>query len=67
MSSEYLFSLKFMLVLYDVTFVRFYFILVNDGVEKPRPSPLSTKIVCIDNGRLIYPDYLNKLFLIKLY
>lgn len=63
MSSEYLFSLKLMLVLFDVSFVRFYFILVNDGVEKPRPSPFSAITVCIDKGRLIYQEnYPNRLF-----
>lgn len=56
MSSEYLFSLKLMLVLFDVSFVRFYFILVNAGVEKARPSPFSAEIACIDKGRLIYQE-----------
>lgn len=46
MSSEYLFSLKLMLVLFDVSFVHFYFILVNDSMVTPRPitSLLQNKI-----------------------
>lgn len=44
MSSEYLFSLKFMLVLFVVSFVKFYFILVGDDTVKPRPFPPSYNI-----------------------
>ncbi|KAG7225919.1 hypothetical protein INR49_018520 [Caranx melampygus] len=40
-----------MLVLFDVSFVRFYFILVNDGVEKPRPSPFTAKIIIFNKGK----------------
>lgn len=48
MSSEYLFSLKLMLVLFDISFVHFCFILVNDDMVKPRPSPPSFKIKYIN-------------------
>lgn len=44
MSSEYLFSLKLLLVLFDVSFVHFYFILVNDDMVEARPFPPSCKI-----------------------
>lgn len=46
MSLDYLFSLKFMLVLFVASFVHFYFIVADDYTVKPHPffSFLQNKI-----------------------
>lgn len=62
MSLDYLFSLKFMLVLFVASFVHFYFIVADDNTVKPHPffSFLQNKIK--DKLCVVMTDWLQKFF-----